>query len=505
MVNVQSRLDVVVKARADGLSAFDNLNQKVSKFSSQLRGVNFVLRLFGLSLTTILGGALVRGLIRQQEELARSLGRTRFFLSGFVDGTERGLIFANRFAEATQKAGIATSNLAREIGARALVALKDNEKATRFATAALVGHKLQLFDAAAAINAMADSQDGNTESFRTFLTALGIAAPEFASLETLIENFIRRNQDATQELTQFSREWTRLVGTVKQGASDFGGLLGDLFVPVLQLLRRFAEIPTAFINFLLNPSRETFFEFINIAGEFASRINRILLDAFLTTFEAIAGLFQGAVADFNKIWAFFATTIAGITVRLFVFLAELIFAGLTKMGNFIVAGLRNIAGVFVRGYNFIVNITKQFSNFLLEIWSSISSGIEDSVNNIITLISRIVSPIRNAISVISELISKIKEFVQEKAGAIFSGLGNIVGNLFADGGIVTRPTVGIVGEAGPEAIIPLDRLGSIGGGGSTINLTITGNTFMSDEDVAVKIGDMIVKRLQLVHRFGLTT
>jgi hypothetical protein len=34
---------------------------------------------------------------------------------------------------------------------------------------------------------------------------------------------------------------------------------------------------------------------------------------------------------------------------------------------------------------------------------------------------------------------------------------------FAEGGIVTAPTVGLIGEAGPEAIIPLDRLGKMGG------------------------------------------
>lgn len=34
------------------------------------------------------------------------------------------------------------------------------------------------------------------------------------------------------------------------------------------------------------------------------------------------------------------------------------------------------------------------------------------------------------------------------------------------GGIVTQPTVAALGEAGPEAIIPLDQLGAMGGGGS---------------------------------------
>jgi hypothetical protein len=41
--------------------------------------------------------------------------------------------------------------------------------------------------------------------------------------------------------------------------------------------------------------------------------------------------------------------------------------------------------------------------------------------------------------------------------------------MFADGGIVTGPTLGIVGEAGPEAVIPLDQLGRFGGG---MNVTI---------------------------------
>jgi hypothetical protein len=35
------------------------------------------------------------------------------------------------------------------------------------------------------------------------------------------------------------------------------------------------------------------------------------------------------------------------------------------------------------------------------------------------------------------------------------------GHRFAEGGIVTRPMAGIVGDAGPEAIIPLKRRGAI--------------------------------------------
>lgn len=40
----------------------------------------------------------------------------------------------------------------------------------------------------------------------------------------------------------------------------------------------------------------------------------------------------------------------------------------------------------------------------------------------------------------------------------------------ATGGIVTSPTMALIGEAGPEAVVPLDRMGGMG---STINITVT--------------------------------
>lgn len=38
---------------------------------------------------------------------------------------------------------------------------------------------------------------------------------------------------------------------------------------------------------------------------------------------------------------------------------------------------------------------------------------------------------------------------------------------FAEGGIITKPTMALMGEAGPEAVIPLSKLGQLGGGGQT--------------------------------------
>jgi hypothetical protein len=44
-----------------------------------------------------------------------------------------------------------------------------------------------------------------------------------------------------------------------------------------------------------------------------------------------------------------------------------------------------------------------------------------------------------------------------------------------DGGITTGPTIAMIGERGPEAVIPLDRLGSFGvGGGANITVNVNG-------------------------------
>jgi hypothetical protein len=45
--------------------------------------------------------------------------------------------------------------------------------------------------------------------------------------------------------------------------------------------------------------------------------------------------------------------------------------------------------------------------------------------------------------------------------------------MLAAGGIVTGPTLAMIGEAGPEAVIPLDRMGQMGGG-TTVNINVNG-------------------------------
>ena len=80
------------------------------------------------------------------------------------------------------------------------------------------------------------------------------------------------------------------------------------------------------------------------------------------------------------------------------------------------------------------------------------------------------------------------------APVILPDFGSMFPVPFANGGIVTRPTLGLVGEAGAEAVIPLNRANGLGG----TSIAITVNAGMGAN--GTEIGDQIVVALKRYQR-----
>jgi len=81
---------------------------------------------------------------------------------------------------------------------------------------------------------------------------------------------------------------------------------------------------------------------------------------------------------------------------------------------------------------------------------------------------------------------------------IGSGSGSSAGEIpgFANGGVVTRPMMGMIGEAGRhEAVIPLDRYGNLttGGGGNTFNINVNAGMGADGQRIGQQIVDEIIK------------
>ena len=72
----------------------------------------------------------------------------------------------------------------------------------------------------------------------------------------------------------------------------------------------------------------------------------------------------------------------------------------------------------------------------------------------------------------------------------------------AQGGIVKRPTLAMVGEAGPEAVVPLNRAGGGLGGGVVVNVMMPagGTVILDDESTAQRFGDFISDQVRQVLR-----
>jgi hypothetical protein len=101
----------------------------------------------------------------------------------------------------------------------------------------------------------------------------------------------------------------------------------------------------------------------------------------------------------------------------------------------------------------------------------------------------IIDPIKTAIRFIGDLLSAFKKI--PGVGSIGGFLGGINIPGFADGGIVTRPTLAMVGEKGPEAIVPLGRGGGVGG----VTVNVTGGLSTSAE-----IGQAVVNAIRAYNR-----
>jgi hypothetical protein len=64
--------------------------------------------------------------------------------------------------------------------------------------------------------------------------------------------------------------------------------------------------------------------------------------------------------------------------------------------------------------------------------------------------------------------------------------------MLAEGGIVTGPTLAMIGEAGPEAVVPLSKMGGMGGG---ITVNVNGGLATSAE-----IGQAVVNAIRAYNR-----
>jgi hypothetical protein len=181
---------------------------------------------------------------------------------------------------------------------------------------------------------------------------------------------------------------------------------------------------------------------------------------YLTKFGEWAAKNPSLILAVGAAIATIAAAIVAVNVAMALNPFSLIIIGVVAVGAALVAaykkfeGFRNIVDAVFGAMRFwIQNVTIPLVQSLLSIFKAVFNGIASAWNN-----------------TIGKLSFKFPSFVPG-----FGGKGFDVPNIpmLAEGGIVPyRPggTLAIVGEAGPEAVIPLSKMGSMGDTNVTIHV-----------------------------------
>lgn len=119
------------------------------------------------------------------------------------------------------------------------------------------------------------------------------------------------------------------------------------------------------------------------------------------------------------------------------------------------------------------NMWKSLGSAVTDAWEGVKEIVKDSINSIIDLIN--------------DVINKINSVMSKAAGVLHLSAPQIPDiPLLANGGIVNQATLAIIGEAGPEAVIPLSQMGNLGGNstqGQNIVININNPSVRNNQDI----------------------
>lgn len=182
----------------------------------------------------------------------------------------------------------------------------------------------------------------------------------------------------------------------------------------------------------------------------------------------------------------------GALIAVFVALGVIIVTNLQQFKDFFTILTQRITDFFGwvgtefnTGVKYVQDAWQSMMNFISSITSSVLSGIQDTFKNGINYLLGLV---QSVLDTYNSVVTKV-------------GLGRIAAppiKKLAEGGIVTRPTIAMIGEGGEsEAVIPLSKMGGVGGG---IHIHLENAQVWSKEG-AVELLDAAMRRVQ--PRLGL--
>lgn len=397
-------------------------------------------------------GTSIKAFADSQEQLARvdqSLeNMSEQTLKQFSGGMDQAKKIAREFGAEIQALGGIGDETASEGFAKLLLVTNDSTKAMEAASLAADLATFKQIDYSTAVDIVGKVLNGNTG----ILGKYGIELDKNATKEEAIAALTTR---VAGQYEAYGKTLSGQTEIMKQSFGDLQENIGQAFIPILmKALETVKPVIDAVIKWTSEHPELT--------------KNLLIVAAAVSGLIAVVGLLGLALP----------AIIAGFTILL------------GPVGLVIIA----IAAVTAATILLVKNWEK-IKEFFKQTWDGIKIIFNEAVDSVMSKLQ----PLLNFLEKVRGAMNNVISGAQNLAGNAVGSVKNFIG--FDDGGIVPggrgQPRLAVV--HGGETILPTHKSG-MGGMGTTINLTITGNDFVGREGIAEQIGDDIIRVLQRSYK-----
>lgn len=399
-----------------------------------------------------------------------------------------------------------------------------------------------------------DSLSKATDAASTYLKAHSDATDTSSKSHAAYETLLGKVDSAQKKVNDQSSAGTEIMKGLAAAIGGQAAAQAETFSGKMQALKASSEDVAKNIGMALIPILEKLMLAIKdvidfftkhkaIAEAVAIVIGTVLVAAITAYLVTLARAAIESVINFAKMIAGWVATGVAATASAVEVVAAGVAANLATGGMVLAIGLVITAVLYLATHwtetfntvkevisiawdwikekvGFIAGIFSKYSpigialSWLADNWSAIWDGIKNAtgaasnfihgvVNTIGSGIRGMIGLIKNEINGLISLVNKAIEAIDAIHVTLPFGMGTIGFNiptipLLAEGGIVTKPTLAMIGEAGSEAVIPLSKMGGMGGG-MNIVINVAGSV-VQERDLAVTVRDNIA---QLMRRRGL--
>lgn len=387
-----------------------------------------------------------------QVELARTLNISASATDAQIAATE------NMISKMSLASGVADDDL-RPALASLVRGTKDIGKAQEGLALAMDISTATGKDLATVSDALSKAYAGNMKGLKALSPEMAALIKDGADLNTIMDVLGGTFGGATAEAAGTAEGQMKRFGIAIAEAKEN---IGAALIPVVEKALPLLTAMGAW-------AQENTTTFLVIAGAIGGIAAAILVaNAAIKVYTLYTQL--AAVANFLLNAALMANPITLVVIAVVALIAILTalyfkFDGVRKIVD-------TVFDAITTGVKFSFDAIKTYFTAVLNIYKSIFNGIASLWNN-----------------TIGKLSFSFPSWVPGLGGKGFS-VPNIP--MLAEGGIVTGPTLAMIGEAGPEAVIPLSKMGGMGGG---ITVNVNGGLATSAE-----IGQAVVNAIRAYNR-----